>query len=582
MIDRRLFALSSHIRPLLILQAALTVCTVALLITQWYALSVIIHASYIEHRPPGDLLPMLALLITAIALRAAVSGAQQTISRRGAVRIKHQLRERLIDHLLQQGPALTQQEKTGTLTATLTDGLEKINAYFARYLPRALHVAVIPLTLASYIISVDLLSGGILFFTGPLVPVFMYLIGSMAERRTQTQWTALSRMSAHFLDTLHGLATLKLFNRTAAREAEMTRVSNRYRITTMGVLKIAFLSGLVLELAASLSTAIVAVQIGIRLVEGHIPFQLGLFVLLLAPEFYLPFRQLGTEHHAAMEGRAAADDLFRLLETRPLPIQTTAPAAQPNAAVSSPADDAPTLRFDQLSFTYPHRDHPALQNITCTIPPRGITALVGPSGAGKSTLFQLLCRYRDPQSGHLYVNDTDLTQIDRTTWRQQLAWVPQQPALFAGTIADNLRMARPDASFDELTEAARQAEAHRFILDLPQGYDTPVGEQAWRLSGGQRQRLAIARAFLKNAPLLLLDEPAAHLDPESEERIAAAYERLSRDRTVLVIAHRLRTVYRANLILVLEHGRLIESGRHAELMQNQGLYARLLEGGATA
>lgn len=567
MIHRPLIRLAGTIRGLLLASSLISFLTVVVIIGHMYWLSRIIHAVFLESASLADVRAPLLLLFGAIVVRAGLIGVSQSVHQRGAIRIKTDLQQRLYGRLVDAGPALIQRERTGEIAATLTDGIEKIDAYFARYLPRALQVMIAPLCIAGFVLTIDPLSGAILLFTAPLIPIFMWLIGSMAEKRTQKQWTAMSRMSAHFLDVLQGLTTLKLFGRSKAQEAEIRRISNRYRLTTMGVLKIAFLSGLVLELAASLSTALVAVQIGVRLVEGHLPFHLGLFILLLTPEFYLPFRQLGAEHHAAMEGTAAADRVFELLQTPTRP-SSSHPVALP------PTDLGICLRA--VTYTYPGRDEPALHEFNTTFRHGEITALIGHSGAGKSTLFHLLCRHLDPESGSIRIGAVDLLDTDCTEWRRRLAVVPQHPAFFQGTVLDNLRMARPEATLDEVREAAQQAEADDFIVRMPDGYETALGEQAWRLSGGERQRLAVARAFLKNAPILLMDEPGANLDPESEEKLARAFERLSRDRTVIVIAHRLRTIYRADRIVVMDRGRLLEEGTHNELLEQGGAYAQLV------
>lgn len=569
MIDRRLYSLTPSIRRLWIWLALISAVLTSLIVAQMYFLSRIIHGAFMDQQTLGTMLAPIGFLLLTIALRGGLIAAQHQVSQRAAVRIKSDCRNHAVAHLFTQGPVALTQERTGAITATLTDGLEKIDAYFARYIPRAIHVMITPLTIALFVVVIDPISGLLLLFTGPLIPLFMWLIGTSAQKRTEKQWTALSRMSAHFLDVLQGLTTLKLFGRDASQTVEIRRISNRYRLTTMGVLKVAFLSGMVLELAASFSTAIVAVQIGVRLIEGHLLFQPGLFVLLLAPEFYLPFRQLGTEHHAAMEGKAAANDLFALMDK---------PVQPPPATPRPLPDTIESITFSGVGYCYPERTAPALDNISARLVPGEIIALVGSSGAGKSTIFHLLARHLIPDRGVIELNGINLQDIDPAEWRQRLAVVPQRPTLFHGTVADNLRLARPDATDEAVIEAARLAEADIFIRQLPDGYETPLGEQAWCLSGGERQRLALARAFLKDAPILLLDEPSSNLDPESEEAIAAACERLTRGRLTLIIAHRLRTVFRANRILVLDHGKLVEEGTHADLSKRAGIYARLVGG----
>jgi thiol reductant ABC exporter CydD subunit len=552
-------------------QGALQVVLAGLIVAQMYLLSLVIAGAFMGQQSLAMLAGPLGLLLGCLVLRALLIVGQQRASHAAASRIKQTIRERLFAHWTGTGPALLHRERTGELAAVYAEGLDKIEVYFSRYLPRLLQVAVIPLTIAVVAGLIDRLSGLILLLTAPIIPVFMNLIGSLATQRAQRQWTVMSRMSAHFLDVLQGLATLKLFGRSDAQAEEIRRISQRYRLTTMSVLRVAFLSALVLELAASLSTAIVAVQIGVRLVEGYITFQPGLFVLLLAPEFYLPFRQLGTDYHAAMEGNAAADRLHALLNEPVLPAPLVCSPVPP-----SPFD----VVFEEVSFCYPGRARPALAGVSGVLHGGQTTALVGPSGAGKSTLLQLLMRYLDPGAGRIRVGDTELTAMDRAAWRGCVAVVPQFPVLFSGSVRENLLWARPDAQPDDVEAAARSAGAHDFIVGLPHGYDTRLGEQGWRLSGGERQRLAIARAFLKQAPVLLMDEPGANLDPESEEAMAAATARLMAGRLVVVIAHRLRTVMGADQIWVLEQGRLVEVGTHGSLLARPGAYANLIGGTA--
>lgn len=565
--DERWNLLTRRIRPLLVAQAAVSMALSILIITQMIFLSRVLHAVFMEGADlQGVTLPLL-FLGAAILARGGALAAQQVLNQQGAIRIKSDLRRNAFDQLLNAGPARLRQERTGELTAVLTEGLEKIEAQFSRYIPRMIHVLVVSPVIALFVLTLDPVSGLLLLVTGPLIPLFMWLIGGQAERRTQRQWAALGRLSAHFLDVLQGMPTLLLCGRAQEQAAEIRTVSDRYRLTTMGVLRVAFLSGMVLELAASLSTAIVAVQMGIRLIEGHADYATGLLVLLLAPEFYLPFRQLGAEHHAAFEGRAAANRLFTLLEARPL--------AVPDIAL--PLPPAPfDLELADVHFTYPGRVQSALQDFSARFDAGKITALVGPSGAGKSTVFHLLTRFIDPQQGTIRAGSVELCRSDPKAWRVLLAVVPQHPTLFHGTVADNLRMARSDADMDMLQAATRAAEAHDFIVRLPDGYDTRIGEQGWRFSGGERQRLALARAFLKDAPVLLMDEPVSHLDPESEEQMILALERLSRGRMTIIIAHRLRTICRADRILVMDAGRVVESGTHEELSAVSGLYAQLL------
>jgi ABC-type transport system involved in cytochrome bd biosynthesis fused ATPase/permease subunit len=314
-------------------------------------------------------------------------------------------------------------------------------------------------------------------------------------------------------------------------------------------LKIAFLSSFVLELAASVSIALLAVQIGIRLIEGLMPFHLGLFILLLAPDFYLPIRQFGVHHHAGMEGVAAASRIFEILDAQP--------AVNDSLRSVEPPGQLLTLEFQNVTWRYPDSPEPALREVSFRLEPGKIHALAGPSGSGKSTVFKALLRFIEPQAGVIRVNGNAITDFPIRAWRERLALVPQTPHFFEGTVLENLRFARPDASREEIVRAADLAEARAFIERLPQGFDTPAGEAALRFSGGERQRLAIARAFLKNALLLLLDEPSAHLDLENEEKLNRAITRLARGRTTLIIAHREATLRTADVVIFLRGGKIV-------------------------
>jgi ATP-binding cassette subfamily C protein CydD len=514
-----------------------------------------------------------ALLITFLALaflRALVAWQGDRTAVRAAGRVKIELRRRLVTHLFALGPAYVKRERSGELTNVLTEGIEALDAYLGQYLPQLVLAALIPLTMLLFVLPLDPLSGLVLLLTAPLIPFFMILIGSGAASVARRQWGALSRMSAHLLDILQGLTTLKALSRSRDQIKVIRHVSDQYRDATLDVLRVAFLSALVLELVATISTAIVAVQIGLRLLAGRIAFEEAFFILLLAPEFYLPLRMLSTRFHSGTAGVAAAQRIFQILET-------AAPASRSTPIRGLPVPPMPApIRFEGVFVHYRDRSQPALADLTLEIPPGTSLALVGPSGSGKSTLTDLLLRFIDPDRGTITVAQTPLYDISADAWLQHIAWVPQAPHLFAGTIMENLRLARPAASVDEVVWATRQAEMDEFIQRLPLGYDTPIGELGTRLSGGQAQRLALARAFLKDAPLIILDEPTAYLDPELEDRVRASIRRLMTGRTTLIIAHRLTTVQNCDQIVVLEAGRVVEAGSHQALMDRAGLYYDLV------
>ncbi|WP_069804055.1 thiol reductant ABC exporter subunit CydD [Thermogemmatispora onikobensis] len=547
---------------------------------QMALLSWVIARVFLGHADLQQVGSALIALLVIIGLRAALVWLREFSARRAGSRVKGEMRRRLFAHLLRLGPLFVRGERSGELVALLNEGCERLETYVARYLPQAIWSVVIPLLLLAIIWPLDHLSAILLLITGPVIPILMIAVGSYSQKHIQRQWTTLARLSAHFLDTIQGLVTLHLFGRSGAQEAHVARLSDEYRRRTLKVLRYAFLSGAVLEFMTMLAIGLIAVFLGVRLINREIPFEQAFLVLLLIPEFYRPLRELGTQYHAGMEGRVAARRMLEILATVPS-------VSESCAAIAPSLPAAPlTISCEHVTCRYPESERPALQQVSFTLPAGSCTALVGRSGAGKSTLVNLLLRFMEIESGVILVNGLSLDRLPADLWREYVALVPQRPYLFSGSVRDNIRLARPGASDAEVEHAAELAGAADFIRELPAGYDTEVGEQGLRLSAGQLQRLALARAFLKQAPLLILDEPSSSLDPESEALLSAALARLRRRCTVLVIAHRINTVAAADQVLVLDGGRLVESGQPALLLQQptsayaQLMTARLQEAGA--
>ncbi|RZE22327.1 ABC transporter [Streptomyces albidoflavus] len=524
-IDPRLLRYARATRFFLAAVVVLGALGAGLVIAQAMLLAELIVSSFEQRFDTGDLTTPLLLLVAVALGRALVSWLTELAAHRASAAVTSELRMRLVERAGQLGPGWLGDRRTGSLIALATRGVDALDDYFARYLPQLGLAVVVPVAVLARIVTEDWVSAAIIVVTLPLIPLFMALIGWATQSRMDRQWGLLSRLSGHFLDVVAGLPTLKIFGRAKAQAESIRRITHDYRRATLRTLRIAFLSSFALELLATLSVALVAVTIGMRLVHGDMDLYTGLVILVLAPEAYLPLRQVGAQYHAAAEGLAAAEEVFAVLET---PVPHTGTQAPPAGA----------LAFEGVTVRYPGRDAPAVREATFTVEPGETVALVGPSGCGKTTLLQAALGFVAPAEGRVTVGGTDLAEVDRELWHQRIAWVPQRPQLFAGTVAENVRLARPDASEVEVARALEQAGAREFVAGLPAGAETELGEDGAGLSAGQRQRVALARAFLADRPVLLLDEPTASLDGASEEAVVEAVRRLAVGRTVLLVVHR--------------------------------------------
>lgn len=537
-----------------------------------WQISAIVSGVFLSGWSLDQAMPALWIMLALIFFRAILNWISESVGVAAAVLVKSRLRTELFKQIFLLGPSYTQAQKSGELVTTVLNGLDGLDMWYSHYLPQIFLAACVPLTILAVVFPLDALSGLVFLLTGPLIPLFMILIGRTAADATRKQVTALGRISAFFLDSLQGLATLKLLNRSRARVEAIAKASEQYRKTTMEVLRLTFLSAFSLELAATISTAVVAVQLGLRLLVNGIEFHPAFFILLLAPEFYLPLRLLGQYFHAGAAATAAAERISAVLDY-PFPTSGLEPAG------SLGPDDRGSLTQVQLagiSYRYPTRDVPALDGINLTLRSGEVTAVVGVSGAGKSTLGYLLLGFITPLSGEIRINGQALRTLNSENWRRRVAWVPQRSHLFNATLLDNIRLGKPEASQEEVENAARLAGLHDWITGLPQAYHTMVGEGGARLSGGQVQRVALARAFLRDASVLILDEPAAQLDPQLETDLAETTRRLCQGRITLLIAHRLGTVRSADQVVVLERGRIVEQGSPADLLGRLGVFQKLI------
>ncbi|OQR60724.1 ABC transporter [Streptomyces maremycinicus] len=524
-IDPRLLRYARATRFFLVAVVGLGAVGAALVIAQAMLVAEVVVGAFQHGLSLAELRTPLLLLVTVAIGRALVAWLTELAAHRASAAVKSELRGRLLERATALGPNWLSGRRTGSLVALATRGVDALDDYFSRYLPQLGLAVVVPVAVLARIVTEDWVSAAIIVGTLPLIPVFMVLIGWATQSRMDRQWRLLSRLSGHFLDVVAGLPTLKVFGRAKAQAESIRRITGEYRQATMRTLRIAFISSFALELLATLSVALVAVTIGMRLVHGEMDLYIGLVILVLAPEAYLPLRQVGAQYHAAAEGLAAAEEIFEVLET---------PAPAPgNVAVVEGG-----LAFEGVTVRYPGRSADAVTDVSFTVEPGETVVLVGPSGAGKSTLLNALLGFVRPAEGRVLAGGVDLAAADLEQWRSRIAWVPQRPHLYAGTIEENVRLARPDADDAAVRRALADAGALDFVEALPAGLGTLLGEDGAGLSAGQRQRLALARAFLANRPVLLLDEPTAALDGETEAEVVEAVRRLAAGRTVLLVVHR--------------------------------------------
>jgi ATP-binding cassette, subfamily C, bacterial CydCD len=542
-LDPRLLSYARATRTFLFNSISLGVLGALLIVAQAWLLADVVARAFAGGQSLDRLRTPLTILLAVVLARAAVAWAAEIAAARSSARAKSQLRAALLTRVGEDGGLDgSGKERVGAVAILATRGIDVLDGYFSLYLPQLFLAAIVPLVVLVAVLTEDWISAAIVAVTIPLIPLFMALVGASTRERMDRQLRTLERLAGHFLDVVAGLPTLKVFGRAKAQAQAIGEITDRYRTTAISTLRVTFLSSLILELVATISVALVAVAIGLRLLDGQMGLRGALFVLVLAPEAYLPLRQLGANYHASAEGMAAAEQVFEVLER---------PSRSDGARTDVPNPAGVPIAIEGLTVHYPGRSEPALDGVSLTVEAGELLALAGPSGCGKSTLLGVLLGLIAPERGSVRIGGAELAELDAEAWRARLAWVPQRPHLFATSIAENVRLGRPNSSAAELDAAIDAAGLREVLAGLPAGIETVLGDHGAGLSAGERQRIALARAFLRDSPLLLLDEPTANLDGETEHELLEAVRRLSVGRTVVLVAHRPALLTLADRVLSL-------------------------------
>lgn len=573
---RWLMAQAKPVRLWILLSIGIAFLGGFLIVLQARLMADIIHGVFIDRLSLEELKPLFFFLAIAITIRAFFHWGREVTGFQAGARVREKLRLSIFKHLVDTGPIGIDGKPAGALASVAIEQVEAVHGFFADYLPQMAIAILVPLTLVAFVFPISWAAGGLLLATAPMIPIFMMLIGMGAESISQRNFQALYRMSAHFLDILQGMSTLKLFGRSRAETGSIEEVSEQYRLQTMKVLRIAFLSSAVLEFFSSFAIAMTAIYLGM-IYLGYINFGTygtaltfadGLFILILAPDFYLPLRELGTQFHVRAEAVGTAREIQKVFANPIVKNEGMVPSWSCNHPIN--------IRFENVHYSFDRGRRAALCGIDLEIGSGIKVAIVGASGAGKTTFGRLLLSFDQPSCGQIYVNNMDLSTLDPESWRKHISWIGQHPFLFHGTIRENIRIGNPEASDREVGEAATAASVNVFAARFPLGIDTLIREHGSGLSRGQAQQVALARAFLKNAPIIILDEPTAGLDFETDSLIMDAIFKFSTQRTLIFITHRLSRIDEVDRIVVLKDGKVAEQGTFSQLVHSGGLLSQFL------
>ncbi len=600
--DIKLFALIGNRKHKLFLAVVFGFISAALSVTQAYILSRIINNVFIERYTLANEAFLIYWFITVSSAKPLVSFLQNSFSTDLALFIKIRLREELLEKIPE---ILLKNERTGDILNVFSRGIDRLENFFARYLPQTFLAGLIPFFVLIVVFPIDYVSAIIFIFTFPIIPLFMFLIGSIAEKMSQKQWNSLRLLSSYFLDVIQGLPTIKLFNWTKEALKNIEKVTEIFRVKTLNVLKIAFISALVMELTSTVSVAIVAVSIGLRLLNGNFYFADSLFLLIIAPEFYFPLRQLGLFYHFALDGSSAFQSITEILyasnfrnkgdlssfgssNNGKFGVFQQLSMTKENSTYSNSKTKATKfeevksllenegISFQNVTFIYFDKKVKALDDVTFTIPPKQITAIVGKNGSGKTTIFNLILKFIKPSNGSIFIGEKNINDIDDFAWRMNISWIPQNPKLFNKSILDNIKICKPEASLEEVSYVCRLAGIDKFIESLEYGCAKKIGEYSSKLSGGEQQRIAIARATLRDSPLILIDEPTSNIDPITEQEILMSMFELCRNKTAIIIAHSINTILKSDNVVFINNGKILGHGSHSYLFEHSADYRNFI------
>jgi ATP-binding cassette subfamily C protein CydD len=564
--DKALFSYKG-IKPVLAGLAILTAIQAAIIIIQAYFLADAISSLF-----GGDLFAnvfkKLIIFFLALVVRQLLTVWKRNIAYRFASRTSKELRQSLLQKLFQLGPRFVKEEGSGQTVTLVMEGIMKFRRYVELILPKFMNSAIIPVMICIFIFFVNIRSAVILALAVPILIAFMILLGLAAKIKADRQYESYQMLSNHFVDSLRGLETLKYLGLSRQHINKIILVSERYRRATMETLRIAFLSSFALDFFTMLSIATVAVFLGMDLINGKMELHTALTILILAPEYFLPIREVGADYHATLDGKEAGKKIQEILDKKSLqPKQDPIPLWKSTS----------TFSVKGVSVHFADSDRPALRDIQFSVSGSKKIGIIGASGAGKSTLIDVLSGFLTPSSGEFQVNGKKLTTLSQLNWQSQITYIPQHPYIFHDTVLNNIRFYNPEATLKEVEEAAEAAGLTEVIQSLPQGFETIIGEGGRSLSGGQEQRIALARAFLSNRPIIMLDEPTAHLDIETEYELKETMLQLFNGKLVFFATHRLHWMLDMDQIIVLDQGKIVEIGTHEQLIRKNSTYYQLDE-----